>query len=243
MKKHQEYCEIVESRQKTLIVKLGEKKYLQYENGDIRNFIGRLNLENYLKNTGWNEEKKEFYNNNSIYWTKIVGENEDDPIAGYNRKGGPIICWINDCYDEYVEVVLNNNLNYNGGAKTRFVDRLSAEKCLRNNGWIIKKNEVNHPTMDYVWKKGQEFCEIENCIKSTTIVKLGMNKFLRDELNELRRFSGFLEAANYLSKDGWYLSQISSQVYGGSFGTFGRSDYGTSVNSSELWIMAREVED
>lgn len=37
-------------------------------------------------------------------------------------------------------------------------------------------------------------------------------------------FPDFLDAANYLSKDGWYLSQING-------------------SSSDLWIMAREVED
>ena len=232
MKKHQEYCKI-EGRSANTVIKIGGKDYLQYENGDVRPFVDRYDAENYLKKNGWIYEKKEIHRNDML-WTKIVNSYEEDPIA-WNYEGVPASCTIIDNIGDTVLIQVKNGkipkilLDESSNQYRHFIDRFSAENYLRENGWNLEKKEIY--LNGSFWIKGQEYCEIVDNIRSFTtvsdkavIVKLGTNKYLRDEDGRIRFFPDFLDAANYLSKDGWYLSQING-------------------SSSDLWIMAREVED
>ena len=134
----------------------------------------------------------------------------------------------------------NNCLQYENG-DIRYFSNSGAEKYLIRNGWA-KSEKTDCSGLNSLWRpqstwiKNQKRCNIVEVYDSTVIVKLGTNKYLRDEDEEIRHFPDFLDTANYLSKNGWYLSQIYSNVYGS-------SSYGTSVGSSEHWIMARDVED
>ncbi len=235
MKKHQEYCEI-ETYGSSVMIKIGGNNYLQYENGDIRHYIDRYDAENYLRKNGWIYEKKGIHQN-VIQWTKVVDSYEEDPIA-WNYEGVPASCTIIDITRTVIIQVKNGNstkyLLDESNQCRHFVDRFSAENYLKENGWNLEKKDIY--LNDMFWIKGQEYCEIVDNSRISTIVKLGTNKYLRDEDGRIRFFPGFLEAANYLSKNGWYLSQIYSNVYGS-------SSYGTSVGSSEHWIMTRDVED
>lgn len=158
MKKHQEYCEIVNSGRGEKVIISQRGTCLQYENGDIR-YFSSFGAEKYLKKNGWTKSEK-------------------TDLTGLTSNWRPQSTWI----------------------------------------------------------KQQKYCDIVEVRESTVIVKLATNKYLQDENEEIRHFPDFLDAANYLSKNGWYLSQIYSNVYGS-------SSHGTSVGSSAHWIMAKEVED
>jgi len=129
-----------------------------------------------------------------------------------------------------------------GNGDIRYFSSFGAEKYLKKNGWTkSEKTDLTGLSSNWrpqsTWIKQQKYCNIVEVFgRSTVIVNLGLNKYLQDENEEIRHFPDFLDAANYLSKDGWYLSQIYSNVYGS-------SSYGTSVGSSAHWIMAKEVED
>lgn len=71
--------------------------------------------------------------------------------------------------------------------------------------------------------------DFENSYVLFGTTKDGNLIFLQDDNGKVRYFFTPLDAANYLSRDGWYLTKTFVT-------TFDRHSY-------EHWIMAREVED